>query len=321
MSEPLVSVLMPAYNHEKYIREAITSIINQTYQNIELLIIDDGSKDSTMQIIADMADACQKRFVRFEYKTQENSGVCITMNRLLAQAKGKYIFDIASDDCAYPQTIAKGVEFMEAHPDYVLVVGNNEYIDAESQVVGWDDDHNATPLATAKYKTFGDNLQHSQKDLDFSSADFGSYASLVRGNYIPNGQLLRKSTIDKIGGYTKEAPLEDWYLVMQFAKEGKFKYIDEILFSYRQHGTNTIKRKKYMHRIMYQTLKYEEKLVYASANPQLIATFMANSGLERVKFKLGKVLRLYKSLTEDAKLTILEIFGHKIVLKKKELRG
>ena len=78
----LVSVLIPAYNHEQYVQLTIRSIIEQTYQNIELIVIDDGSKDSTWEKISELKSECEKRFRRVDFSTQENSGTCKTLNRL-----------------------------------------------------------------------------------------------------------------------------------------------------------------------------------------------------------------------------------------------
>ena len=70
----LVSVVIPCYNHEKFIQDCIQSVIDQTYQNIELIIIDDGSKDSSVEIIEKMLPACEQRFVRFEFRNRPNKG-------------------------------------------------------------------------------------------------------------------------------------------------------------------------------------------------------------------------------------------------------
>ena len=76
MEKPLVSVIVPAYNHETYVQDTINSIINQTYRNIELIVIDDGSKDSTWAKIQELKERCEKRFARVHFETKENEGTC-----------------------------------------------------------------------------------------------------------------------------------------------------------------------------------------------------------------------------------------------------
>ena len=89
--KPLVSVLIPAFNHEKYIQQAIKSIINQDYKNIELLIIDDGSTDDTWNKIQEMKFLCIGRFVNIFFEKQKNNGVCTTLNRLIQKSNGEFI--------------------------------------------------------------------------------------------------------------------------------------------------------------------------------------------------------------------------------------
>src|SRR5574344_1018426 len=131
-TNPLVSVVIPAYNHEKYVKEAIYSIINQTYEKIELIIVDDGSKDSTWEKINELKEDCLKRFRNVIFESQENKGSCDTLNHLLDLAKGEYIYLIASDDIAKPNAIEKEVEFLINNADYALCVGDNEIIDSDN---------------------------------------------------------------------------------------------------------------------------------------------------------------------------------------------
>ncbi len=137
-NNPLVSVVIPAYNHENYIQETIKSIINQTYKNIELVIVDDGSKDSTWQKILDMKEDCEKRFSNVCFETKENEGTCKTLNHLLELAKGDYIYLIASDDVSYPEAIESELEILNNNKDYDLCVGNCEFIDTDSKRYFWD---------------------------------------------------------------------------------------------------------------------------------------------------------------------------------------
>ena len=83
MTLPLISLLVPAYNHEKYIKETIDSLIAQTYPNLELIVIDDGSKDNTFAVLKSLEDVCHERFANVHFETQNNQGVVGTLNQLL----------------------------------------------------------------------------------------------------------------------------------------------------------------------------------------------------------------------------------------------
>jgi glycosyltransferase involved in cell wall biosynthesis len=242
---PLVSVIIPAYNHEKYVRETIASIIEQTYKNIELIIIDDGSKDSTWQKILEMQDVCKDRFTRVDFSTQENSGTCITLNRLIEKTQGEYVYIIASDDKAAPEAVEKEYAFLAENPDYALAVGSNDIIDSDGKRCFWDKNmSNVYNEEDAKWLSFSDAMMKFGDQLDFFSDDFGTYRSLLHfENHIPNGYLIRKSIFNKIEKFTPDAPLEDYFLMFQISKYAKMKYLPDTLFYYRWHGANaTIKK-------------------------------------------------------------------------------
>ncbi len=257
----LISVIIPACNHEKYVQETIQSIINQTYQNIELIIIDDGSKDSTWQKIQEMKQVCENRFSRFVFETQENQGTCKTLNKLISLSQGEYLYLIASDDIAKPDAIEKEYNFLSKNPNYALCVGDDEFIDSESKVCYWDNELNIEyDKKKAIYISFGNFLQKNH-NFSFLSNKFGRYDSLNIGNHIPNGYLVRKSIFEKIGQFTPDAPLEDYWLMLQISKYAKMKYFDEILFSYRWHNTNTAQNREKMINMTNKTKEYEEYIL------------------------------------------------------------
>ncbi len=259
--QPLVSVLIPSYNHEKYVQETIRSVINQTYPNIELIVIDDGSTDSTYSKIQEMEAECKQRFVNFHYETKQNEGTCVTFNKLIMQSRGEYIYIIASDDTAKPMAIEKEVDFLSSNPDYALVVGDNEFIDSESRKCYWDTDRNLVyNHEEAVYLSFKPFLE-KRSNIDFCSENFGSYETLRYRNYIPNGYLIRKSIFDKTGLYTKEAPLEDYYIMLQISKYAKMKFLNEILFSYRWHENNSIKNRDKMIADFMQTKEFDKEVL------------------------------------------------------------
>lgn len=318
MSNNLVSVLIPAYNHEGYVQDTIKSIIAQTYENIELIIIDDGSKDSTWQKINELKTECDNRFAKFHLEKQENKGICATLNKLISYSSGKYIYIIASDDTAKPQAIEKEVAFLENNSDYVLAVGDNELINAKSERIGWNINQKSVDIKKANYQSFGEFLKKTRPDIDFNSDQFGEYETFVIGNYVPNGYLVRSSAVKSIGGYTTEAPLEDWYLHLQLSKIGKYKYIDEILFSYRWHDNNTIKRAEYMQNITYKTQLYEKKLVDRMEDKKWKEIFDCKIGRKKIKFKIASFLSLYSIKNIYEKKLVLSIFKKDFVLQFKK---
>ena len=112
MPQPRITVLMPVYNGEKYLREAIGSVLNQTFRDFELLIIDDGSTDGTQEIASRFGDSR----IRLE-KNDINLGLIATLNRGLDLAQGEFIARMDCDDISFPERFARQVEFLDRHPD------------------------------------------------------------------------------------------------------------------------------------------------------------------------------------------------------------
>ncbi len=242
-TDDLISVIIPAYNHERYVAECVRSIMAQTYRNIELLVIDDGSTDGTYAKLLELKPECEKRFARVVFETQENRGVCATMNKLVAKSHGDYLYDIASDDTSKPQAIKTLHSFLSQNPDYVLAVGDNEIINGKSERIYWGKNRAVLPENKALYKTFGDALCLNASDNKL--ADFGAYANLLKGNYVPNGYLYSRQAMIDAGKYDESVFLEDWYIHLQLSKIGKYQYIPDILYSYRWHDSNTVSSSEY----------------------------------------------------------------------------
>ena len=115
---PRVSVLMPAYNVEKYVGEAIESILNQTFKDFEFIIINDGSTDNTAKIIKEYA----KKDKRIKFiNNKKNQGFIAALNECLDVAKCEYVAKMDSDDISLPNRLEKQIEFLDSHPDYGMV--------------------------------------------------------------------------------------------------------------------------------------------------------------------------------------------------------
>lgn len=126
----LVSIIMPSYNTGKYIRKSIQSVLDQTYHNWELIIVDDCSTDATDEIIASI---CDSRIIYF--KNKHNCGAAVSRNRALREAKGKWIAFLDSDDIWYPQKLEKQISFMKAH-NYHFSYTKYVEIDSEDNETG-----------------------------------------------------------------------------------------------------------------------------------------------------------------------------------------
>jgi glycosyltransferase involved in cell wall biosynthesis len=131
----LVSVLMPNYNNEKYLGEAIESILNQTYKNIEFIIVDDCSTDNSWDVIL----KCAKLDSRIRvYKNEKNLGIVKTRNKLfsLVDKNSKYFAIFDSDDISLPKRLEKQVDFLEKNSDFGIVGSNITIINENSKIVG-----------------------------------------------------------------------------------------------------------------------------------------------------------------------------------------
>ena len=132
-AQGLVSILIPVFNHEKYIEECLTSIINLNYDNIEALICDDGSTDNSLSIVKSWCS--QHPGLDVKIFSQENKGVCHTLNRLLDEASGEFIAICASDDVLLPDSISLRLDVMHSDPSIDAVIGDAVVINGDSAEV------------------------------------------------------------------------------------------------------------------------------------------------------------------------------------------
>ncbi|MBI4178981.1 glycosyltransferase family 2 protein [bacterium] len=225
----LISVIVPAYNHEKYVEDALRSLMAQSYRHLELIVIDDGSTDSTFDRIRHLKPELEQRFTRVETSTKDHEGSAKTITRCLELARGELAYMLDSDDVAHSDAIGRLKRLMES-PQTALAVGDNEFIDAESRSL-------VLTVGTERRTTMLE--YHTAGRPGFSrERDFGSYASLILGNYVPNGWLMRPACIAAVGGYTFGLMLDDWTLLLKLAKKYRIAFAGSVLAKYRLHGGN-----------------------------------------------------------------------------------
>ena len=125
---PLVSVVIPCFNHENFVQQTIQSVIDQDYKNIELIIIDDGSKDSSVEKIKSLVSVCVNRFDKFYFIHRINKGLCETLNEAIEICSGEYLCCIASDDIILNDKISYQVKYLENNSSSIGVFGGVEVI-------------------------------------------------------------------------------------------------------------------------------------------------------------------------------------------------
>ena len=125
---PLVSIITPCYNGEAYVARFLDSVLNQTYDRIELIFVNDGSTDRTEEIVFSYKDAFERKNIRFVYLWQKNGGQSSALNRGLKVFEGDYLAWPDSDDILYPESIGRRVKYLEAHPELGLVRCRSELV-------------------------------------------------------------------------------------------------------------------------------------------------------------------------------------------------
>ncbi len=195
-SAPLVSVVIPTYNRAKVIERALVTAFAQTYRNLEIIIVDDGSTDNTAAVLAPYMD-------RIRYIYQENQGASGARNHGIREARGKYIAFLDSDDEWLPAKLERQIAFMESHPDLTFVAC----------------------LGTDEKRTYSGYEDHDKQFLKFILEPFTQ--NMTR-------YVVRRDCFEKYGYFdTSIQGPEDWELWLRLLQQGcRFGYVPEVLMSY-----------------------------------------------------------------------------------------
>lgn len=207
---PLVSVIMPVYNAQDYIREAIDSILNQTYSNFELIIIDDCPTDHSMDIVTEYRD---KRIKIIHNKC--NRGIAYSRNRGLDESNGEYIALMDDDDIALPERLERGVSFLKKRSEIDVVGGRCDIIDAEGKFLR----RSVSPLYNPK---------------------FIKAVYLFKNAHMNSTVMFRRQVIDQLGIRYRDDYLgmEDYAFWIDCSKVCNMSNIEDIVLKYRMHPQN-----------------------------------------------------------------------------------
>lgn len=204
---PEVSVVIPTYNSAKYVVEAVESVLAQTWQDLEILVIDDGSTDDTEQVM-------RRYEAPVRYLRQENGGVAVARNRGIQESLGRYVAFLDADDTWLPHKLARQMEALRQQPHHRACYSAFTVVDAE-----------LNPIGISRSQGEGAALE----DL------------LTRGNVVatPSTVICERSLFDLAGGFDPAlSQCADWDMWVRLAAQTEFLYVDESLVTYRQHGTN-----------------------------------------------------------------------------------
>ena len=201
-SEPLISVVMPAYNCEDTIGTAITSILQQTYTNFEFIIIDDGSTDTTLQVIRTFTDHRIKII-----QNKENKGLIYSLNLGLRKSNGYYIARMDADDICLKHRFEKQVKYLDKHKD-VLLLGSGRIL-------------------------FGEGINSKRQIYPEKDSDIRAY-SYMANPFVHPSIIFRKTIVDSGLSYDQSYKyLEDYKFIFDVMRLGKVANIPTALIKYR----------------------------------------------------------------------------------------
>ena len=213
--KPLISVIIPVYNANGYLFDAVNSILNQTYKNLEIIIVDDGSTDNTPKILKNIS----KKDKRIKIITNKrNLNIARSLNHAVKIAKGNYIARMDADDISLPNRLEIQMKYLLKHSEVVILGGQCKTIDTNNKLIG----HKYFPIS----------------DIDIKSALY--YENPIQHpTIIFNKKLIPKN----FSWYNPELPpAEDYDLFFRLAKYGKFHNLNKFVLKYRQYiGSSTFK--------------------------------------------------------------------------------
>lgn len=243
IDSPIISVILPFYNNERYLEAAIKSILKQTYRSFELLLLDDGSTDASLAIAQKYAQIDP----RVKVHHHANMGLCRTLQKGVSLATGKYIARMDGDDIADPKRFELQMDYLEQNPDCVALGTALTVIDPDGDVI-------CEPDITQEHEQLVKELLQWQ------------------GSRICHPTvMMRTELIRLVGGYTQEYHFEDVDLFLKLAKHGKLANLPDRLLWYRWHISSiTYTRNPAIIREIKQT-------IYQRAIKQLQLSSLANA--------------------------------------------
>jgi alpha-1,6-rhamnosyltransferase len=223
---PLVSIIIPLYNHARYIERCLDSIADDAYPGTEIIMIDDGSRDDSHAVVERWSENRGAAFHgEFRFIRRENRGVTRTLNELVSLASGEYVAVLASDDYLLPGGISARVEYLRAHPEKMAVF-------ADCTVV---DDHGVGLHASGLADIYG-----AQKEF-LANDELLPYELII--NWCVPGPVFmaRRELYDLVGTYDETLAIEDWDFYLRLLARNLLGFVDFPVAAYRLHSGSSLK--------------------------------------------------------------------------------
>ncbi|MFA6490145.1 MAG: glycosyltransferase [Candidatus Micrarchaeia archaeon] len=269
MKNPLVSVVMPVYNSEKYLRETIESVLGQDFPDFEFVIVEDCPTDGSPAIIGEYAKK-DRRIVRV--RNRKNLGISESRNRGIGAARGKYIMNMDHDDISMPGRMRMQAEYLKRHPGVGIVGSGVIAIDGGGKTIG-------------------------RRELPETDAEIRKALPLYAPFSHPS-TMVRASAYATTGGYDREfEPADDYELYFRIGRKFKFANIGKPLLKHRLHeGATTVKK---IRKMIFKTLDVKRKWVkeYGGVNAGVaFAALKQTAPAILPLFITGKLLKAYYRL-------------------------
>jgi len=267
---PTVTVIIPSYNYAHFIGTAIQSVQQQTYQDWECIVVDDGSTDNSRELVAAFVAADE----RIKYVYQANRGLAGARNTGLTLARGRFLQFLDSDDLIEPEKLASQVKFLEQHPDVDIVYGNTRYFRT---------DHPAERL----YSSWGEEKPWMPEISEGANA----LKALVQRVIVVHAPLLRSSVIGDVGQFNESMKAcEDWHFWIRCAALGKrFQYLEaeHTLALIRWHAESMSQQDRFMTTHIVSMRKDVNRFIDSHEirllNRRLAADFLGYAGVREIE--------------------------------------
>lgn len=217
-SHPLVSVVIPCYNHEDFIIDCLESVKSDPYKRIEIVFLDDGSSDDSYHIASSWLKANEEFFEAVSYSKQSNQGICKTFNTLVRKSNGEFIFILASDDLAGADGISETLNYYMKHcVEPTLLFTDLELIDYEGRL----------------FAKSGTAYTHRDADLLENRKEYLKLDLLVNWGIPYMQQFYPRELFDIHGGYCEKLKCEDYYFALKNIAVGSVAYAPIVSRQYR----------------------------------------------------------------------------------------